>query len=140
MLCANLAAGYVGATSGGATTSVIYAFNPAGMTFPGLSVGCPANTFSAWAATDVTYLNTKLNTLTTDLAAAVTKANDAKVIAETVQASFVSQQQITVANLSNMGITPESVLIFFAFGFSAVWLTWAAGFGIGAALKVIRKI
>lgn len=47
---------------------------------------------------------------------------------------------MTATELALIGITPETVLHAFAWGFAAVYGSWAAGFGVRVALQVIRKL
>jgi hypothetical protein len=39
-----------------------------------------------------------------------------------------------------MGITPEAVFYVFSWGFSVVLFGWVAGYGIGLAVGLIRKL
>lgn len=140
MLCASLGMGWTGSASGGPTTSTLYGYNPSGMSFPSLTVGCPANTFASWSAADIVTLNTKLTTLTNDLATANQAATAALNKASSAEAAAITGQAMTVQNLANIGITPESVTAGFAFGFLAVFSLWAAGYAVRAATTVIRKL
>lgn len=52
-----------------------------------------------------------------------------------------SQQWLTVDQAfdpASLGITPESVLAVAGWGVGVVLFLWSLGYGIGAALKVIR--
>jgi len=44
------------------------------------------------------------------------------------------------ASPADLGITAQGITEAFGWGFGAVFFLWSLGYGLGAALKVIRKI
>lgn len=47
---------------------------------------------------------------------------------------------MTTGDLIALGITSESVLLVFSWGFASVLTMWGLGFGIGCVLTLIRKV
>lgn len=47
---------------------------------------------------------------------------------------------MSTADLIALGISPESVLFVFSWGFASVLTMWGMGFGIGCVVSLIRKV
>jgi len=47
---------------------------------------------------------------------------------------------MTAEELALIGIDSVTVVKVFAWGFAAIYLSWAVGFGIGTAVRLVRQI
>lgn len=54
--------------------------------------------------------------------------------------TFTMSIPTDIASFADLGVTPEIVTMFFAFGVGAVLSLWAIGYGVGIATGLIRQL
>lgn len=47
---------------------------------------------------------------------------------------------LETVDFTAIGLTPEALLYVFAWGFSAVLMSWLLGFGVALSISLIRKL
>lgn len=61
-------------------------------------------------------------------------------LSQTVNAVVASSSASNSVDFLSLGITPESVMSVFGFGFGAIMLFWFLGFCVSLCLSLIRKV